>query len=166
MATDFLKLAVKRRSIRRFQNKTVSKSAIGKILQSGQWAPSGLNNQPWRFMVLSGEEKNTLAQFTECKSIIRSCDKAILVFLDKKVSYNEEKDLMAIGACIQNMLLEASAQNIGTCWLGEILNQRAALQKVLKLPKHLRLEAVVALGYSAQKFSCGKRKPLKKLLIR
>jgi nitroreductase len=165
MASRFLNLAQKRRSMRRFKNRAILPSLVKNILEAGRFAPSGLNNQPWRFLVLSGEEKNSLACFTQCNTIIKSADKIILVFLDQKISYNKEKDLMAIGACIQNMLLAATAQELGSCWLGEILNQRTALQKFLKIPAHLRLEAVVALGYPAQKLAKSRRKPLNKLVI-
>jgi nitroreductase len=166
MAISFLDLAQKRRSIRRFKSKPISPSATNSILEAGRFAPSGLNNQPWRFLILSGEGKDSIAQFTKCSTIIKSADKVILAFLDQKISYNEEKDLMAVGACIQNMLLAATAQKIGSCWLGEILNQRVALQEFLKIPAHLRLEAVVALGYPAQKLTKGQRKPLHKLLLK
>ena len=154
-----------RRSVRRFKGKTVPAFLVSNILEAGRWAPSGLNNQPWRFLVLSDKEKDSLRQFTQCGRIIKSADKVILVFLDKKVSYNDEKDLMAMGACIQNMLLAIHAQKLGGCWLGEILNQRKALQKFLKIKNNLELKTVIALGYPAQKPLTGKRQPLKKLII-
>lgn len=161
-----LGLVKDRRSIRKFKKKTVSKQIVEKILEVGRWAPSGLNNQPWRFMVLAGAEKEALAQFTHYRNIIKGANKVILVFLDKKASYNYEKDLMAIGACIQNMLLSIHSLGLGACWLGEILNQRSRLQKSLKLPRHLQLEAAVALGYPVTSARKGRRKPLKSLLLR
>jgi len=48
-----LRLIKGRRSVRKFKKKTVSKQIVEKILEAGRWAPSGLNNQPWRFMVLA-----------------------------------------------------------------------------------------------------------------
>ena len=161
-----LRLIKGRRSVRKFKKKTVSKQIVEKILEAGRWAPSGLNNQPWRFMVLAGTEKKALAQFTHYRNIIKGANKVILVFLDKKASYSYEKDLMAIGACIQNILLCSHSQKLGACWLGEILNQRNQLQKSLKLPGHLQLEAVVALGYPVTSARKGRRKPLKSLLLR
>lgn len=160
-----LRLIKARRSIRKFKKKTVSKQAVEKILEAGRWAPSGLNNQPWRFMVLDKTRKNGLTAFTHYGHIIKSADKAILIFLDKKASYNYEKDLMAVGACIQNMLLYIHSQKLGACWLGEILNQRKQLEKFLKIPKYLELEAVLVLGYPLSIPKRGKRKQLKNLLI-
>ncbi|MFP4629585.1 MAG: nitroreductase family protein [Desulfohalobiaceae bacterium] len=44
-----LEAIFQRRSIRSFTADALSKAEIELILQAGQWAPSGLNNQPWRF---------------------------------------------------------------------------------------------------------------------
>ena len=162
---EILRLIKTRRSVRKFKNKAVSDERVEKILEAGRWAPSGLNNQPWRFMVLEKEKKNALARYTHYGYIIRGADEVILVFLDKKASYSYEKDLMAIGACIQNMLLYIHAQKLGACWLGEILNKRIRLQKFLKLPRQLQLEAVVAVGYPLTLAKKGKRKTLKSLSI-
>lgn len=141
-----LNLIRSRRSVRKFKKTKISAKTVKKILEAGQWAPSGLNNQPWRFMVLEKDSKDSLAKFTHCSHIIKSADKVILVFLDKKYSYNHEKDLMAIGACIQNMLLYIHCQKLGACWLGEILNKRTEIKKLLKLNRNLELQAVIAVG--------------------
>lgn len=162
---DTLNLIRSRRSVRKFKKGSISDKTIAKILEAGQWAPSGLNNQPWRFMVLEGEKKDALARYTHYGYIIKGADKVILVFLDKKSSYNLEKDLMAIGACIQNMLLYIHSLGAAACWLGEILNQRSAIKKFLKLPQNLRLEAVLALGKPAFYPKATKRKCLQDLVI-
>lgn len=49
-----------RRSIRAFQDKTVSRGALEEILRAGILAPSAKNAQPWRFIVAEGEEKQRL----------------------------------------------------------------------------------------------------------
>jgi nitroreductase len=162
---DALHLIKTRRSVRKFSKSGIAPKTIQKILESGRWAPSGLNNQPWRFMVLAGQEKNSLAKYTHYSYIIKGADKVILVFLDKKSTYNREKDLMAIGACIQNMLLSIHSQKLGCCWLGEILNKRKMIQKVLKTSSNLKLEAVIALGRPLLLPKKSKRKSLKKLII-
>lgn len=90
-----LELIKTRRSIRKFNKGGISSKIIGKVLKAGRWAPSGLNNQPWRFMVLSGEKKDLISEYTHCGYIVKGADKVILVFLDKKSSYNYEKDLMS-----------------------------------------------------------------------
>lgn len=52
-----------RRSLRRYQKKTVPKSLIETVLEAATWAPSAHNRQPWRFAVLqSPETKINLAE--------------------------------------------------------------------------------------------------------
>lgn len=48
-----------RRSIRRFQPKEVDQATLERILQTGTYAPSAHNRQPWRFAVLTGPEAKT-----------------------------------------------------------------------------------------------------------
>ncbi|MCM8824153.1 MAG: nitroreductase [Candidatus Omnitrophica bacterium] len=162
---DFLHLVRTRRSIRRFKKEKIPKNLLDGILEAGRWAPSGLNNQPWRFKILGGKEKDDLANFTKYSSIVKSADKVILVFLDKNSSYHYQKDLMAIGACIENMLLYIHWQGWGGCWLGEILNRREEVNKFLGLKDNLELCGVIALGKPYRKISKGKRYKLSKLLL-
>lgn len=161
-----LKLIKQRRSARKFKKDKISSSVIKRILEAGRWAPSGLNNQPWRFMVLHGEEKDELSRYTHYSSVIKSADKAIMVFLDREASYNYEKDVLAVGACVQNMLLYIESISLGACWLGEILNQRQDIKKKFNLPKKLELEAVIALGKPLKKSKKGERKLLKNLMVK
>jgi len=87
------------------------------------------------------------------------------VFLDKDESYDRTKDIQAIGACIQNMLLAIHALGLGGVWLGEILKNKDKVSKVLDAPDNLELMAVVALGYPAEKDRKGSRKGLDKVVF-
>lgn len=51
-----------RRSIRHYKDKYVSEKLVKKILDSGRWAPSFHNMQPWRFIVVRGKAKKNLAE--------------------------------------------------------------------------------------------------------
>lgn len=163
---DILELIKTRRSVRKFKNKDVNSEIIDEILEAGRWAPSGLNNQPWKFMVLAEEAKDSLAGHTKYSHIVKNADKLIVVFFDKEDSYNRDKDLMAIGACIQNMLIFIHSKGLGACWLGEILNQKAQIHKLLKTSKNLELAAVLALGYPLDSPGGGRRKKIKDLTIK
>jgi nitroreductase len=54
---DFLNLVKARRSMRSFKSDQVSDEDIDKILEAARWAPSGMNFQPWEFIVLKDREK-------------------------------------------------------------------------------------------------------------
>lgn len=142
-----LDIVRKRRSVRRCQSRMVSPGMIAQLLDAARWAPSGQNTQPWRFLVLQGEDKDALARFTRSGSVILSAPVAIVICLDNEVSYHRDKDLMSVGAFIQNILLDAADEGLGTCWLGEILNRRTEVQEYLGLAARYELMAVVTVGY-------------------
>ena len=162
---DIMRIIKTRRSVRKFKKGKISEDLIKNILESARFAPSGLNNQPWKFLVLEDNRKNDLAQFTHYSSIIKGADKLILVFLNKDSSYNRDKDLMAIGASIENMLLYIHAHNLGACWLGEIINKKEAIHRFLNTPSYLELMAVVAVGVPSYIPKRTKRKPLSKIIL-
>lgn len=164
---EILDLIKSRRSIRSYLSEKVSQELIKKILEAGRWAPSGLNNQPWRFIVItSKEQKDKIKNFTTDSHLIEEAPCVIIVFLDKKASYNRTKDLMAIGACIQNMLLEAHSLGLGTCWLGEILNRREEVEKKLEVTEQYEMVAAVCLGYPFGKLPESSRLKLEELILK
>ncbi len=89
----------------------------------------------------------------------------IAVFLDHSLSYDRTKDVQAIGACIQNMLLFIHSMGLGAVWLGEILKSKEEVLKLIGGGKDLELMAVVALGHPAEKGGKGSRKGLDKTVI-
>ncbi len=141
-----------RRSVRKFTVQKVSDDIIDQIITAGIRAPSGKNNQPWKFAVIRDQElKKKLSCQTIYGKIILNAPVCIVVFLDQDRVYNLTKDIQAIGACIQNMLLAIHSSGLGGVWLGEILNNRKKVEQILEAPDNLELMAVVVLGYPAEK---------------
>lgn len=160
---DILEIIKSRRSIRKFTVQEIEPEKVEKILEAGRWAPSGKNNQPWKFYIIKERTKRAeLAKLTIDEEIIIGCSLCLCVFLDKHLMYDRTKDCQAIGACIQNMLLEAYSLGLASCWLGEILKNKEKVNQVLNLSERYELMAVVAFGYSAEKAK-STRKPLKDL---
>lgn len=52
-AQEFYRFMDKRRSVREFSDKPVSKEVIAKLLQTASTAPSGAHKQPWTFCVVA-----------------------------------------------------------------------------------------------------------------
>jgi nitroreductase len=162
---DLLEGIKSRRSVREFRDKEVGDDLIQRILEAGRWAPSGLNNQPWRFKVLRGGLKDGIASYTKYGRIIKNASACIAVFLDGEESYDRTKDVMAVGACMQNMLLAVHSLGLGGVWLGEILNKREKVEEALGVPSSCELMAVVALGWPARKAGSGSRMSLEELML-
>ncbi len=155
-----------RRSIRDFTSQPVDFHLLMDIIEAGTWAPSGLNNQPWRFAIVTNPETKALFEpLTRYGKVIRRCQALIPVFIDKDAMYHEVKDHQAMGACIQNMLLAAHSMGLGAVWLGEILKNAARVRELLGLSENLELMAVIAMGYPASKDQHSNRKPLDEVIV-
>ncbi len=161
MIMEIFELIKTRRSIRKFTDQPVSDETIDKIIEAGAWAPSGLNNQPWKFAIIKDEGiKTKISGLTQYSKIVLSAHALIAVFLDQGDSYDRTKDCQAIGACIQNMLLFIHSIGLGAVWLGEILKSKDKVLELTGGSKALELMAVVALGHPAQKGGKGSRRKM------
>jgi len=166
MEESISKVIRQRRSIRKFTDQIPGDKEIEQILEAARWAPSGQNNQPWKFMIIQDTKtREGLAQFTSYKRIVRGAPISIVVCLDTVISYNRDKDLMAIGAAIENMLLCVYSLGLGACWLGEIINRKEKVSQYIDLAGDLEIMAVVVIGYPAENPDDVARRPLKELLI-
>lgn len=155
-----------RRSVRHFQEVPVDRKMIVKALQAASWAPSGLNNQPWRFALIWDEGlKSRISGLTRYSAILKSAAVLVPVFLDKETSYDYVKDCQAVGAAIQNFLLAIHDQGLGAVWIGEILKNKDEVRKVLDLPERLELMAVVAVGHPAHRNQSSHRRPVEELIV-
>ncbi len=155
-----------RRSIRQFTRESVSDEALNQVLESGLWAPSGKNNQPWKFAIIEDPVlKESLADLTHSRSIIQGAPVCIAIFLDHSKVYDRTKDVQAVGACIENMLLTIHSLGLGGVWLGEILKNKEMVGELLGADEDLELMAVVALGHPAKRQGDGERDPLEKKIF-
>lgn len=161
---EVIKAIHTRRSVREFTGECPTDMEIREILAAGTWAPSGLNNQPWRFIVVKDRgTKEEISKLTRYSRIINAAPVLIAVFMDEEASYDRTKDCMAIGACNQNMLLASHSLGLGAVWLGEILKNKEGAKGLLEAPKKWELMAVIALGYPVPRERTSNRKPLEEL---
>ncbi|MDZ7640887.1 MAG: nitroreductase family protein [Desulfurivibrio sp.] len=167
MSHPVLEAIYHRRSVRQFTAEEVSVDDLREIVRAGIWAPSGLNNQPWRF-VLSRDPhiREQLAEQTSYRQVVLGASALIAVFLDPEAMYDDLKDHQAAGACIQNMLLAAEALGLGAVWLGQILKNQQQVRQLLELDQQLELMAVIALGHPAPGERHSQRKQLDHFIIK
>jgi len=76
---EYIELIKKRRSIRSFTEQEVSKEDIIKIVDAARYAPSGMNFQPWEYLVVS--DPKLIEDFTH----IKPSDIKIPKFIQKKM---------------------------------------------------------------------------------
>lgn len=146
---EFIDLIKGRKSVRNFINQKIDDKIIKNILECGKWAPSGRNSQPWRIcVVIHPTVKHMLSENSKYKETIESAYVNLVVFLDLERGYDRVKDLQAIGAFIENILLAVHAhKELGAAWIGEILNNKESVNKIFKLPTDkFELMACLAIG--------------------
>ena len=155
-----------RRSVREFLDEPIEPALLDEIIKAGTWAPSGLNNQPWRFAIVTrGDLKKRFEPLTKYREIIRSAPVLIPVFVDKDAMYHPVKDYQAMGACLQNMLLAIHSLGLGAVWLGEILKSAGMVRDILGLGDNLELMAVIALGRPARSDQKSVRRPITEVIV-
>lgn len=164
---DILECLSTRRSVRKFTGEPVSDEVLEKILEAGRLAPSGLNNQPWRFAIIRDKTMvEGVAGLTKYSRVVLSSDVLVAVFLNKESLYNRDKDIQGIGACIENMWLAAHSLGAGMCWIGEILNRGSDVEKLLQTGDALELMAVLCFGIPDVESKAPQRLPMSDLIVK
>ncbi|MFX0135278.1 MAG: nitroreductase family protein [Candidatus Hodarchaeota archaeon] len=147
---DFIEFIKQRRSVRSFIYQKINKDIILNILECARWAPSGRNSQPWQVCIVSHPTvKRMLSELTKYGGIIEDAFVDLVIFLDLERTYDRVKDIQAIGAFMQNILLGVHAhENLGAAWIGEILNKKQSVNEIFKFPTDkFELMGIIAIGY-------------------
>ena len=137
-----------RHSTRAYAEKPIADTLADKLLSAAVCAPSGKNSQPWNFAVI--HTKEIISQLARCMGYSRFIATAPCVIAVYKVHarcYDNTKDDMAIGAAIQNLLLCAHAEGLGTCWVGENMEGVSEILSQYYATDGCTLMSLVAVGY-------------------
>jgi len=145
-----------RTSIRAYQDKTVEKEKIEKILKAGMAAPSAMNKQPWAFVVVTNKELLTkIGMNLRNAGMTAKAPMAIVVCGDtKKMISGGGKDFWIddCSAATENILLAAHALGLGAVWTGLYpdVERCNKLVEILGLSDNLVPLNVIPMGYPAQ----------------
>jgi len=75
----------------------------------------------------------------------------------------EQMDVLSLGAAVENMLLEAVAQGLGSLWIGNTVFAHDEMARALKLEGELI--GAVALGYADESPEPRPRKPMDEVVV-
>lgn len=147
----------KRKSVRKFQSRKVEPEKVENILRAAMQAPSGMNGQPWEFVVVDDADiLEKMKKFSMGAHALKSAPMAIIV-LKKKIIKRELMGLsflsaQDLGACTENLWLQAVEEGLGASWMGVTPDSKseAMLSELLKLPNDVKGFAVLAIGYPAE----------------
>jgi nitroreductase len=169
---DTLSVIAKRRAVRNYEPKPVPKNIIKKIIEAANQAPSGMNSQPWRFVVVTDKrfhKKLTETAIPKSKKVLRSLKKTIPERYDAIMKrYDELEDPIYYSAPViifvmgtssfadlscplacQNIMLAARSLGLGSCWIhfGSFVTDDKAIKKRLGLTKGERIFGPIVVGY-------------------
>jgi nitroreductase len=140
---------LKRNSVRKYTNQNIPDKVIETLLKSAMQAPSACNQQPWEFVVI--DDRNILDKLSTMSSgalMLKTVHKAIAVIMTDTVK-SPGMRTQDCGAATQNILLEATNQNIGSCWIGvyPLENRQLLAKELLNVPENKDVFCLVSLGY-------------------
>ncbi len=146
-------IILKRRTIRRFKPEPLPKELLERLVNAGRLAPSGANLQPLEFIIVDEPEMvNKVFPALKWAGYIAPAGNPpegkrpvayILVLVNTMIkSGNGSVDA---AAAIENMILTALDEGVGSCWLGSI--DRNQLRSIFGIPQHYQIDSVLALGY-------------------
>lgn len=107
-----------RRACRNFSSKEVEENKIKEIVEAGLLAPSGMNRQTPIIIVI--KDKKTRDQLMEINRSILNRDGDPFYGAPVVLLVAAHKDGLSVhdgAATIENMLLEATNQGLGSCWI-------------------------------------------------
>lgn len=150
---DVYQAILKRRTIRRFQQKPITDKILEKLVNAGRLAPSAANLQPLEYIVV---DKPSLVKkvFPALSWAGYIAPRGNPPLEERPVAYiviliNKNKTTMSgtqdAAAAIENIILTALEEGIGSCWIVSV--EKKTLGKKLGVPEHCYLDSVIALGY-------------------
>jgi len=139
------------RSIRDYKDADVEEEKLLKILEAARLAPSALNKQPWRYVVVKDKEM--------INKINYACNQTwfapvmIVGCVDPAESYVREDGegywKMDLAISMHNLMLSAWEEGLGTCWVTAFSEKE--IKEFLGIPHYMRVLALTPLGYPEKK---------------
>lgn len=151
---DMYGLIKSRRSIRSYREADVPDEVLYRIIDAAMTAPSAGNQQPWHFVVVRNRAKMAAVPDIHpyCKMITKA-PLAVLVCGDPVGKKWPQFWVQDCSAAVQNLLLAARAEGVGTVWAGVYpLEERIdGCRKIFSIPDHIIPFAIIPMGWPKDK---------------
>jgi nitroreductase len=150
---EALEAILTRRSIRKYRDRPVDNDTVRKLLEAAMAAPSSMNIQPWRFVVIDDRAiLDRIPQLHPHAKMLKEAPLAILVCADIKVQNMEGYWAQDCSAATENILLSAHALGLGAVWLGVFPRKERmdAVAGLIGLPEDIKPVSLVSIGWPAE----------------
>ncbi len=170
---EFWDTITKRRSVREFSPRPVDREVIEKLLYAAIAAPSSMNSQPCRFHVCTGKSRIELGEivsqatvhlieyidvlgqerYEEAVGWFSSFGEApVVVGVSAPYSASESESdvfnkLLSVGAAVENLMLAATAEGLGTCCVTFAWWVRDELAELFGIGDDRKVVSLIVLGH-------------------
>ncbi|AEI13960.1 nitroreductase [Flexistipes sinusarabici DSM 4947] len=148
-----IELLRKRRSVRKFKEKSIESEKIEILKEAVLRAPTSRNIMPWEFIFVTDKDK--LKKLSEAKqhgsAFVAGAPLAVVVCAD-----TDRSDVWVEDCSIASIILQLTGleHGLGSCW-AQIRNRKhnesesaeEYIKNLLGIPEHFAVENIIALGY-------------------
>ena len=164
---DFSKIIRIRKSIRKFKPDKVPMDVIQTILNAARKAPTWANMQGVRYIVVTITELVQKLADAIGQKWAKSAPMFIVATNAENRSGKNKNGLpyymLDVGICFDHLLLAATDEGLGTCWVGYFDEKR--VKDLLEIPENERVIAITPIGYPEEGYAPKNttRKPLNEI---
>jgi len=146
-----------RRSVRKYLDKAPPMDLVGQVLEAGRMAPTSGNLQNYKIILVKDKGlREAIAEACNEQYWMASAPVHLVVVAEpqraRQFYYERGEKFYSVQNCANvamSMMLAAWDQGLGTCWVGAFDEEK--LRGVLGIPDYVWPQAVITLGYPAEK---------------
>ena len=149
---NILELSKKRFSARKYTAEPVSKEDLDYIMECVRMAPSAVNKQPWKFVIVRSEKAKAKLQLSYDREWFHTAPLYIVCLKDNSACWTRSYDSKAHGdidvaIATEHLCLAATERGLGTCW---VCNYDVEAVKRLFPVEGFEAVAIIPLGHIAE----------------
>jgi nitroreductase len=143
-----------RTSVRKYKADPVPEEVLQEILEAALHAPTANNARPWHVVVVRDAAKRQHLAKTHQWAGFCAQSPVVLAFCGDPAR-SSHWWIEDCSAAVENAMIEAVSKGLGTCWIGirggdgKDFSRENYVREALGIPAHMRVLALVSLGYPA-----------------
>lgn len=146
---DVKEAVLKRRSVRSFKDREVSRETLEDIMESVRMAPSASNRQDWEFVLVDdGTIREKLYRAASKQTFVQEAPVVVAGVATKPndmMSCEVNAGTVDLSIALDHLTLRAAEEGLGTCWIGAFDQEKT--KDILNIPDGHKVIALMPLGY-------------------
>lgn len=148
---DVMEAIRTRESVRDYLDKPVEEEKLLRVLEAGRLAPSAMNGQEWRYVVVRERaERERLMEAAQGQRFVGQAPVVIACCAEsdgRVMACGQLAYSINVAISVDHMTLKAVEEELGTCWIGSFREDR--VKEILGIPEPIRVVQLLTLGYPA-----------------